>query len=263
MAISKLQINPASLVRALAATAFMLIFLSIASVVADQLAGHDSIIFHKLNKFLHVGFELNVPAFFSTVILTIASLVLAVIAVLKRRQRDRYVVEWCILSIGFFLMAFDELLSVHEKMIEPMQELLGGRNLGIFYFAWVIPMGIVVLILAVLFFRFWWNLPPQTRIHFLIAAAMFLGGAVGLELVEGQHGEIYGVETLTYIALVTAEESLEMLGVIVFIKALFSYISATFGALEFRLENSQSKAEVRALSNVEDHRATGKALKTA
>ncbi len=263
MANSKLLLNPASIVRALGIAALVLVLLSIAAVSADGLTGHNSIILHKAVKLLYVDFELNVPAFFSTLILLIASAILAVITILKRQQKDLYTIEWAILTIGFMMMAFDELLSVHERMIEPMQELLGNKNLGIFYFAWVIPMGLLVLLLAILLFRFWWNLPPKTRLYFMIAAVMFLGGSFGLELIESKHSEIYGIDTLTYIVLVTIEESLEMLGVIVFIKALFSYITEIFGELQLQLDNSPSEAGLLALRKVKRPQITGFPKKTA
>lgn len=263
MANSKLLINPASIVRALATTAFVMVLLSIAAVSADGLTEHNSVILHKAVKFFYVDFELNAPSFFSTLILLIASAILAVITILKRQQKDLYTAEWAVLSIGFLAMAFDELLSVHERMIEPMQELLGNKNLGIFYFAWVIPMGILVLLLAVFFLRFWWNLPPKTRLHFMIAAAIFLGGAVGLELFESKHSEIYGIDTLTYIVLVTIEESLEMTGVIIFIKALFTYIKETFGELQLQLDNSQSESGLLALRKVKQDQLIGVSQKSA
>ncbi len=257
MANSKLLINPASIVRALAITAFVMVLLSIAAVSADGLTGHNSVILHKAVKFFYVDFELNAPSFFSTLILLIASAILAVITILKRQQKDLNTAEWAVLSIGFLAMAFDELLSVHEKMIEPMQELLGNKDLGIFYFAWVIPMGILVLLLAVFFLRFWWNLPPKTRLQFMIAAVIFLGGAVGFELIESKHSEIYGIDTVTYIILVTIEESLEMLGVIIFINALFTYIKETFGELQLQLDNSPSESGLPALRKVKKPQITG------
>lgn len=242
MTASKLTLNPASIVRTLGIAAFILVLLSVLSVSANNLTGDNSVILHKLNKLFFVEYEMNIPAFFSALILLMAALILTVIGVLKRKERDSYAMQWIVLAVGFLFMAFDELISVHERMIEPTREILGNEYLGIFYFAWVIPMGVLVLSLAILFFKFWWNLPSKTKIYFLIAATIFLGGAVGFELLESKHCEIYGKENLTYIVLTTVEESLEMLGVIVFIKSLLTYITETFGEVQLQLNNSPSEA---------------------
>lgn len=249
MSNSKILLNPTFIVRVLGITAFILVLLSIAAVSADNLTGHNSVILHKLVKLFYVEFELNIPSFFSALILLFASLILAVITILKRKQKDLYKIEWAVLSMGFLLMAFDEIIAVHERMIEPMREILGNENLGIFYFAWVIPMGVLVVFLAVFFFKFWWNLPSKTRLYFLIAAILFLGGAVGFELIESKHAEIYGKENLIYIILTTVEESLEMLGVIVFIKALFSYTTETFGEIQLQLRSESDLPVLRKVEN--------------
>lgn len=238
---SKLTLNPTSIVRTLGITAFVLVLLSILIVSANNLTGDSSVILHKLNKLFFVEYEMNIPAFFSSLILLAASFILAVIAIFKRKQRDSYTMEWIVLSVGFLFMSFDELVSVHERMIEPTREILGNEQLGIFYFAWVIPMGILVLSLGILFFRFWWGLPKKTKIFFLIAAIIYLGGAVGFELIESKHCEIYGKDNAFYIFLTTTEEALEMFGVIFFIKSLLTYITETFGDFQIQLNNSQSE----------------------
>ncbi len=234
---SKLLLNSASIVRTLAIMASVLILLSLASVVADDLTGHNFMILHKLDKLFYVDFEMNVPSFFSALILLFASVILTIITVLKRRQKDLYSIYWTVLSIGFLFMTFDELVSVHERMIEPMREILGGGQLGIFYFAWVIPMGVLVFLLAIFFFRFWWDLPLKTKIYFAVAATIYLGGAVGFELIESKHCEIYGKENPFYIFLTTTEETFEMFGVIIFIKALLEYATAQFGEVQLQLYN--------------------------
>jgi hypothetical protein len=247
----KLSLNPVRLVRALGFAVFGLILLSLLSVSADNLAGNDSVILHKLKKLFYVDFELNIPAFFSSLILLLASLILTTIAILKKKQKDSFSMEWMILAIGFVTMAFDELIAVHERMIEPVREVLGNENLGIFYFAWVIPMGVLVLLLAILFFRFWWSLPVKTKIYFLVAGFIYLGGAIGFELIESRYCEIYGKDNITYIILTTIEEGLEMTGVIIFIKGLLNYLTETFGEVQLQLDNPLSENKSLAVNRVE------------
>ena len=88
--------------------------------------------------------------------------------------------------------------------------------------------------MGAIFLKFWWNLPVKTRACFLIAALLYLGGAVGLELIDGNYAEIHGKTNLIYMLLSTVEEALEMAGIIVFIYGLLGYISENTNALVIR-----------------------------
>jgi hypothetical protein len=68
------------------------------------------------------------------------------------------------------------------------------------------------------------------------AATLFLGGALGVELVGSRYAEFHGGENLTYNIIATVEESLEMAGVIVFIYALLKYIADNYEEVRFRLD---------------------------
>lgn len=231
---NKVLFNPASVACWLATAALILVLTSTVIESADYATGRNSVFLHKLVKLFYVELELNIPAFFSMLLLLAASLLLAVIAVLSKRQTNSRAAQWAILSAGFLLMAFDEIVAVHERLIEPMREILGADSLGIFYFAWVVPAVGLVLLLALYFLRFLRSLPPKTRFFFLLAATLYLGAAIGFELIEGWHVERHGKDNPIYIVLTTLEESLEMAGVIVFIRALLGYIADAYGRIEVR-----------------------------
>lgn len=222
-------------VGALVAVATILFAANLAVLIADYLTGYDMKMVQRLVKVFSVDYELNAPAFFSTLILLFSSVLLAVITHFKREQRSPYVWYWAILSLGFLFMAFDEMASAHERLIEPMRAVMGETNLGVFYFAWVVPGIVLVVGLGFFFLRFWWNLPPRTRTCFFIAATLYLGGAIGMELLDGSFAELYGKKNLTYMLLSSLEESLEMAGIIVFIYGLLGYIAENTRTLVFRL----------------------------
>jgi hypothetical protein len=159
-------------------------------------------------------------------------------------------------------MAADEVASFHERLIAPMRELWGGQDLGVFYFAWVVPGMLLVLVLGLCYLRFLANLPAKTRFAFLAAAALFLGGAIGMELVGGWYAESHGLNTLTYATITTVEEGLEMAGAIVFIRALLVYLADTYAEVRFRFvrEVGASRLAPRAPGLRE---AWGRSLSTA
>ena len=81
------------------------------------------------------------------------------------------------------------------------------------------------------------DLPVRIRILFIIAGSIYVMGAMGLELVGGYHADTYGVRNTTYVVLVSIEEILEMIGVVIFIYALMSYISSMLPGLNLRISS--------------------------
>lgn len=237
-----ISINPNSVFRTLVVLAGLVLLVSLGSELGNIWNATDSRVFPKLVKAFSVDRELNIPAFFSTMLLLLSSVLLACIAFLSYEGRLSSLRHWGVLALGFFWMTFDEMASVHERLIEPMRVLLGGENLGVLYYAWVVPGIIIVLLCAAWFFRFWLGLPLKTRFQFFVAGALFLGGSIGMEMINGDYAEVYGKNMPIYIVLSTIEEMLEMAGVIVFIKALLDYIGNRFQTVEVRFKKQNMAA---------------------
>lgn len=240
-AVNEIPVDSRSVAIFLSSAAAIILLASLAVSVGGYFAGYDSKLINKMAKVVSVDKELNVPAFFSMLILVIASALLAITAYLKNIQREAHRWYWAILSLGFLYMAFDEIGEVHEKLIEPMRAALGGEALGIFYFAWVVPALVLVSALGFFFLRFWWRLPVRTRVLFFIAGTLFLGGAIGVELLNGKYAEVYDKKNFTYMLLSTIEESFEMTGVIVFIYALLDYLASYYKKIELRFNSTTAR----------------------
>jgi hypothetical protein len=69
-----------------------------------------------------------------------------------------------------------------------------------------------------------------------VAAILYIGGAIGVELIGGRYAELHGEENWTYSMITTVEESLEMAGLIVFIWALLEYCADNYKEVRFRFE---------------------------
>lgn len=216
----------------LGAIAYLLILLSIGGQFSKFVLEHA--ILAALAPLFYVDMEQNIPTLFSVFLLLFVALLLAVIATLNRKQRDAHMSKWAVLSFGFLFMAFDEAFQVHERLNIPVGTLLGDGSLGVFYFPWVIPGIALVFILGLFFLRFWLHLPATTRFMFLMAASIYLGGAIGIELIGSSHAELHGYENWTYSMIATLEESLEMAGLIVFIWALLKYCAGSYKEVRFR-----------------------------
>lgn len=206
--------------------ALLLVLASITAQVTKFLAGHPTV--YGLVRLFDVDQEGNIPSFFSALMLLFTALLLGIIAVFKKRTQASYASQWAILAFGFLFLAVDEATSIHELLMRPTSELLGDHASGIFYFSWVIPGITFTLLFALTFVKFLLHLPLRTRGLFLVAAILFVGGAMGIELIGGRYAELHGMQNLTYNMIATLEETLEMAGVIVFIFALLEYIGTNY-----------------------------------
>ena len=142
-----------------------------------------------------------------------------------RAREDRWWRHWVGLCLIFVALAIDEAASIHELTIEPMRDLFGAS--GILYWAWVIPGGIFVIMVAAIYLRFILQLPDRTRRLFIISAVTFVGGALGMEMIGAAWFDVHGRRNLGYSFFWTVEETLEMCGVLIFIYALLNYLSNT------------------------------------
>lgn len=201
--------------------AVALVVLSTVLQLIKFLTGHGRVF--GLVPLFNLNGEHNIPSFFSAFILSLASIILGFTYSLVRKSTQAP--YWLVLAIGFAFMALDEAVSLHERLVQPIRDLLGrDQHFGVFYFAWIIPALFIVMALGLCFIRFLQRLDKSTRNAFLMSAAVYLSGALGMEMVGGWYDEIYGPENLGYVLCFTVEETLEMLGVIYFIRSLLRYL---------------------------------------
>ena len=163
----------------------------------------------RLAKMFLVDHELNVPTLFSVLLLIQASL-LSFVAL----RCERGNLFWGLLAVVFLALSLDEMASLHEQLIRPVREALGVS--GFLHFAWIIPGAVFVLILAILGVKWLRALPSDIRRGFIIAAALYLGAVFLLEAVGGWYGSRIGLHDTIWWLLTTTEETLEMLGLILF-----------------------------------------------
>ncbi|MBW4493952.1 MAG: hypothetical protein KME26_12870 [Oscillatoria princeps RMCB-10] len=186
-------------------------------------------------KLFNLDRELNYPSWYASFTLAFCSLLLAAIASAKKRDGDRYFRHWKNLSLIFLFLSVDEAMSIHELLISrELRHLLHAG--GIFYYIWVIPATIFVAVVGLSYLKFLIHLPQQIRLLFMVAGGVYVGGALGMEMVSGYWTDFYGKNNLNYALITSAEECLEMAGVAVFIHALLSYMRLYMKDLELRFQ---------------------------
>lgn len=189
-------------------------------------------------RLIRLDKEQNLPTFYSSVLLLSSSLLLMTIWYKAKLTQDSQRNYWLGLALIFMFLAIDEFVKIHEGLIEPVRELLGTS--GALRFAWVIPYGIATALIGLIYSRFLWTLEPMVRWPIVFGGIVYVGGAIGMEMVGSyyvdSHGYAYDsklVDTdMTYMLIASVEEVFEMLGLVIFLYALCIAIQRYVGTLQ-------------------------------
>lgn len=167
----------------------------------------------------NVNSETSIPTWFAQSLLLGAAGILLFIAFVSKAR----CIMWASLGAIFTYVSIDEGAAIHELTVRPIRNIF-DIHAGLFYYSWVLLFASALMVLVIVYARFWWHLPSMTKYLFLAAFLIFVSGGIGLEMLGGQIAAVQGETALTYGLLVAGEEFLEMLGVIVFIYALLAYV---------------------------------------
>ena len=176
--------------------------------------------------------EWNIPTAYQGFSLLICSLLIASIGIVKQRVADEFYLHWIVLSVMFFGMAVDEIVQIHEQLNQPLRLVLNAK--GALHYAWVIPGSGCVIALGLFYRRFILGLGGRTRRLFIASGILYVLGAIGVEMIGGGYVDRGGNQTFTYALITNCEELLEMVGILVFMYALMSYIAQNMGEVRIR-----------------------------
>lgn len=185
-------------------------------------------------RWFDLDYERNAPTLYNTLLL-LASAGLFYAVGHGERQASRASRAWMGLAGLFALLALDETAQFHEQLVAPLRQALGAD--GLLRPAWVLPYAGLILLLVALYWRWFWALPRRMRRSLLLAATLYLGGAVGFEMLGGLKTSLRPDDPqLGLTALLCAgEEGLEMGGIVVLLGALLEEIQRRHGVLRLTL----------------------------
>jgi hypothetical protein len=92
------------------------------------------------------------------------------------------------------------------------------------------------VILILFFLRFYLGLPRRFKLLFGVSALVYVFGVIGMEMIDGLFFPVESNFTLIYDFLTTIEESLEMLGIILFIYSLLKYMTLDAPTASYEIE---------------------------
>jgi hypothetical protein len=200
-----------------------------------------------LMRAFDLDLEGNVPTIFSGMVLLIDCVLLTLVAVESRRTQKLAAWGWFLLAALFATMSIDEVADLHNRAGAFVPRAV--QAISFLRFRWVVPgLAFAALTFATLI-PFLTRLSPGTRTRMLACGALYLSGALGMEMAgawsRSPASGFRGVNLYEY--LVVIEEALEMTGAILFVAVLLRYIEEELGgaararSFEVRVNSAQSR----------------------
>lgn len=211
----------------LAAIACYLAFQSILARALQEWINDAPRFLDRFVRFVNINLENSLPTWYGSVLLLLAAVLVFIIA--RSKNNNLFRGHWYGLAIIFCILSVDEATSIHEELTLPLRDALGTS--GFLHFAWVIVGAIFFGVVVLTYLRFLFHLPVRIRNLIILAAGLFVGGAL---VVESYSANLYAESgtTLLYSAIGTVEELLEMLGALLFIRAMLLYLREYVGDVQ-------------------------------
>ena len=209
---------------------FVLLIINLLIIFLTHVLGYQHL--KGFSQGFYFDAEANFPSLYSAVAIVLCAALLWLIGSLAGEKAKKRSFYWKFLGVIFLVLAMDEFGSLHEFMIQPLRRVMDRASFDsdYFYFAWFIPYIILLLFLGLVFLKFLFKLPSLTRFLFLLGGFVFVSGALGMEMIGGKYWSAQGWAIdgsdpvdLRYALIITLEELLEMLGIVIFIFALSKY----------------------------------------
>ena len=212
-------------------------FLSFAAVFVKY---HFDGEYFRLTQFFDVGIEDNIPTIYSVVALVFAGVACLLTWAITRAVGAKDPIYWFFLGVVMVFLGFDEGATIHETIGSWVKRNYHGE--GYFRWLWVVPYGVLTAWFAAAYFPFLMRLPKKTRLGLILSGAIFVGGAIGVEMISAAEYEAAkeaGIRSLKYYLLYSLEEFMEMFGIALFIYYVLDYLASLTPSIELKLRSEQ------------------------
>jgi hypothetical protein len=168
--------------------------------------------------------------------------ILAALIARVRRSDGTATVYWVLAAVGFTYMSADELCQYHERLTEPIWTWLQAEHVtmgGYLRNAWVVPALLLLPVVVFILLPFLRALSAGNRRRFVTAAIVYLFGAVVMDMISARSFfEAGDAFSMPYLVEGTIEESMESVGMGLFLYAFLVYLGEQKVALQFRQDGS-------------------------
>ncbi len=213
--------------------ALAIVLIALASLTAHQrTTGVLSQNLHTVFWYFDVGREYNLATWYGSGLWLLLGVVAAVIAV----SRPRFRASWWLLAAVALFASIDEYLEVHERLDVPGNWVAEHLPFDV-GFTWVLIGAPIALVIVLLLARVVLSLPARARHGIILGGALFVAGAVGVEVVNGRVLEDADwIVDNTYLYGTMVEELLEMSGIAIALASLLSLFQHSPGSGALRLD---------------------------
>lgn len=183
-------------------------------------------------------YEANLPSLYSALAILFCASQLWIIGLQQNRLCTPFKNHWFGLAAIFMFLGIDEAVGFHEEVGDFIETFELFEAKGKLYFAWVVPYGFLLLLFAVSYIKFVLYLPKVIKTKFIIAGLMYIGGAVGIEIISAAEADLNGTDTIKYSILYTLEELCEMFAILLFCDTLLKYIAKEIGNISIKISHN-------------------------
>lgn len=135
---------------------------------------------------------------------------------------------WNVVAAILGVLSLDEVATFHERLgAVPGIPGIGSRG-------WAGAGLLIAVVVAYRLRRWVLALDGALRVAFFLGGAVFVSGAVGFEVISGNHQASHGSDRI-YWTLATIEENLELLGVLVVLRGLLDHLAHRGSAVSVRV----------------------------
>ena len=238
MAVRNLEINSKDFLKFNFLTIISLIILHIIFQICNYFFNNipsfpDKQIYHLFN----LDAERNIATAYAATMIFVSSLILYISGFLEELKKNKF--YYYFLSGIFFFIGWDELFSIHESILLFLQN--EYKFSGFLYHAWVIPYGALTFFVAVFFYRFVYKFPRKIKNLILFSGFIFVLGELIFETFSGKLVSLYGdpslmtkPQFLLHFSFITIEESLGLIGILIFNFALLKNLQIKFGKIKIQ-----------------------------
>lgn len=195
-------------IRAIAAVAAVLLAASLFQSLTHRAFGYT--------RLLDVDFEASAYTWLSSILIFCNALALLHVAWIRRSAGQARWRSWGVLGLVILGLSAEEILAIHKRFARKMEPVMDGRV------AWSVPaLGLcaVASLFAIAFVK---ALPPATRKLMLVAAGVYVGGAAGVECIQGLLA--LPTDGAPMILLQHLEEGSEVAGMLILLCATTGFI---------------------------------------
>ncbi len=130
---------------------------------------------------------------------------------------------WLVLAVGFHWLSLDEIVAMHEILNSHLKDQAPLAQAD----RWTTYGFGVACVVGVVFLPFLWRLRWRTAIWFAVGGALYLLGTLGIEKWTDWYENADMINSLEYNIWTMVEETIEMIGPVIFLHALLAHISGS------------------------------------